>query len=580
MAGDDWFAAALNRNAAANPAKTAVRFCRADGDAFSEETLSYQEVDRAARATAAWLQSNLELGARALLLYPQGLGFVTGFVGCLYAGITPVAAPLPTGYSSQAERAAKIARDARTSIVLTDEQDLPDIRGWLDDSGLAGTMPVVAGPAATADPAGWRRPSVQPAQPAFLQYTSGSTSTPRGVLVSHGNLVHNLHWLRDALGWDSEDTLCSWLPMYHDMGLILMLLCPLYLGSTVTLMAPNDFLRRPQLWLRLVDTFGATASAAPNFAYELCVRRVTDAQIDGLDLSRWRYAINGAEPIDAVTLARFAERFARAGLRAEALSPGYGLAEATLGVSATPAGRGPRIWEVDAQALERNQIRPAEAGRPTRTLVSSGRFGVHDVRVVDPDNREVLPEGRIGEIWIGSGSVPLGYWRQPAETERTFRAVTAAGEGPFLRTGDLGLISDGELFVTGRIKEILIIHGRNLYPHDIERAVRAADPAFADRLCCAFSARVPHEEIVVVQELRAAGLDRARMAELAGRIRRVLFERLNTRVANVVFVKVGQVLRTTSGKIQRAAMSEMFRKGELNVVYEDLDPATRARYRR
>jgi acyl-CoA synthetase (AMP-forming)/AMP-acid ligase II len=237
------------------------------------------------------------------------------------------------------------------------------------------------------------------------------------------------------------------------------------------------------------------------------------------------------------------------------------------------------LREVDGPALERNEVSPVTPGRVGRTLVSSGVAGDHDIRIVEPGTGEQLPDRRIGEIWVGGGSVALGYWEQPEETERTFRAMTAAGDGPFLRTGDLGFFENGELFVTGRIKELIIIHGRNLYPHDLERELRSVDPVFADRVACAFSVPVPQEEIVLVTELRPGRMSPEELAALAGRVRRGLSQTLDVRIANVVFVKVGQIARTTSGKIQRRLMGELFRTGELAAIYEDLDPATRARWR-
>lgn len=583
MTGYDGYVAAVARNARTAPDRIAIRFSRPDGDAFDQQAFTYRELDRAARSTAAWLQARLRPGDRVLLLHGPGLNFVTSFLGCLYAGVYPAAAPLPTGYRNQAERAAKIVRDARISQVLTDTESLADIRAWAAEHELTSErgddLPVNDAAGATADPSGWTPVDVGPSDPAFLQYTSGSTSTPRGVVVSHGNLVHNVEGLGSMMNWSAGDGFCSWLPTYHDMGLIAMLLCPLYLGSTVDLLSAHDFLRRPLLWLKLIDMSGAAVSAAPNFAYDLCCRRVSDEQIAALDLSRWGSAANGAEPIDAGTLARFAERFAPAGFRPEALAPGYGLAETTLGIAASPRSVRPVLREVDGTSLERNEVRTAVPGRIGRTLVSSGVAGDHDIRVVDPESRDQLPDRRIGEIWVGGGSVALGYWEQPEETERTFRAMTTAGDGPFLRTGDLGFFENGELFVTGRIKELIIIHGRNLYPHDLERELRAVDPAFADRVACAFSVPVPQEEIVVVSELRPGRLGPEELAALAGRVRRGLAETLDIRIANVVFVKVGQIMRTTSGKIQRRLMSELFRTGELAAIHEDLDPATRARWR-
>jgi acyl-CoA synthetase (AMP-forming)/AMP-acid ligase II/acyl carrier protein len=586
------FVETVAANAARTPGKRAVVFCRGGrGDGYTSQELSYGDLDAAARATAAWLRGRLQPGDRALLLYPQGLAFVTSFLGCLYAGVLPVAAPLPTEYKNRANRTVEVARDARASIVLTDSESLPGIREWLSSSGLAATVSAAAQPAqaadlagsaglaAAADPGYGAPPEADGQRPAFLQYTSGSTSAPRGVTVSYANLEDNIQIMRDARDWQDGPDFCSWLPVHHDMGLVMKLLTPLYLGSTVILMAPTDFLLRPRLWLSLISDYGVAVSGAPNFAYDLCARRLTDAQVGRLDLSGWRCAVNGAEPVAAATLARFADRFGPAGFRAESFAPGYGLAEATLCVSFASPDRAPLVRRVDPAALARHEICPARPGAPAQLLVVCGPVRAQELRIVDPATREVLPAGQVGEIWVGGDSVTQGYWRQPEETERVFGAVTDGGEGPFLRTGDLGAVQDGELFVTGRIKEMMIIHGRNLYPHDIEREVRALDPALADRVCCVFSVPVPEEQIVVVQEVRASGLDGPALADLAGRIRRGVWDAVGVRAANVVFVKVGRVTKTTSGKLQRTAISELFRSGELDVIYEDLDSAARARFR-
>ncbi|HEX6524005.1 MAG TPA: fatty acyl-AMP ligase [Streptosporangiaceae bacterium] len=579
MAGYEGLVGTIMRNAARTPSKPAVVFCQVRGGACAEQVLSYGQLDRKARTIAAWLQARFQPGDRIMLLYAQGLDFVTSFLGCLYGGMVPIAAPIPR-YKAQAGRAAAIARDAQVSMVLTDDENLPHIDGWLNHSDLAGNTQAAVGLVGEADPGGWTQPRLNRQTLAFLQYTSGSTSTPRGVMVSHGNVEHNIRWMSRVWELSDEQRFCSWLPTFHDMGLILMLLCPLYVGSTIVLLSPTDFLRRPQVWLQLIDRHNIAVSGAPDFAYQLCMRKLTDADIDQLDLSGWSAAINGSEPIDASTLDRFARRFSRAGFRHETFAPGYGLAEATLCVSGATAPCRPVVRQVDAESLERNEFRAAQADDRSQALVSSGQTCDDlDVRIVDPNTLRVLPDGQIGEIWVKGDSVAEGYWRQPEETERTFRAVTAHGDGPYLRTGDLGVISLGELFVTGRIKDMMIVRGRNLYPHDIEREIRTLDAEFAERISCAFSVPAPHEEIVVIQEVRRANGDTARLDGLAKRIRQGLWNALEVRVAGVVLVKPGGVVKTTSGKIQHASMREMFRNDEIDPLYEDLDEAIRSRFR-
>ncbi|MEO3743376.1 fatty acyl-AMP ligase [Plantactinospora sp. B5E13] len=582
------FVAALGEVAARVPDKPAVLFHRSGG----VESLTYRELDRAARSIAVWLRDRLPAGdARVVLAHGPGLSFVTAFVGCLYAGVTPVPVPPPTGHRHQVVRSAGIVADCGAALVLTDPETLPAVLAWRDASGL-GDIPC-AGPAAISEareepgksgPDRWHPPDPDPDRLAFLQYTSGSTSAPKGVMVSHGNLAHNIGLMRDCHGWHGDLVFCSWLPTYHDMGLIAMLLTPLYLGGTAVLLSAMDFLKRPYLWLDLISRYRAQVSCAPNFAYDLAVRQVGDEQVAGLDLSGWRYACNGSEPINAGTLERFAARFAPAGFRPEALLPGYGLAEATLYVSGTRVDSPPVVRHVDTAALAADKLvvasdpTSAELDGPASTtpLVSSGVVRGIEVLVVDPASGIVLPDGQVGEVWIGGGSVAAGYWRRPDETAETFGARTADGAGPFLRTGDLGAYLDGELFITGRRKEMLIVNGRNLYPHDVEREAADVHPVFAELPTCVFS--VPGrqgEAIVLVQEIRSRGLTGDDLRGYARTAKTTMTVRLGVRVGNVVFVRPGRILRTSSGKIQRRAMRDRFLAGTLESLHEDLDPELR-----
>ncbi|MEE6259666.1 fatty acyl-AMP ligase [Plantactinospora sonchi] len=589
------FVTALGEVVARVPDKPAVLFHRASG----VESLTYRELDRAARSVAVWLRDRLPAGdARVVLAHAPGLSFVTAFVGCLYAGVTPVPVPPPTGHRHQVVRSAGIVADSGAAMVLTDPESLPAVLAWRDASGL-GDIPC-AGPATTpdageSDPDRWRPPDPDPDRVAFLQYTSGSTSAPKGVMVGHGNLAHNIGLMRDCHGWHGDLVFCSWLPTYHDMGLIAMLLTPLCLGGTAVLLPAMDFLKRPYLWLDLISRYGAQVSCAPNFAYDLTARQVGDEQLGQLDLSHWRYACNGSEPINAGTLERFAARFAPAGFRRAALLPGYGLAEATLYVSGTRVDSPPVVRRVDTAALAADRlvasdgvasgdpvgVTPAalpgpDGPVPTTELVSSGVVRGIEVLVVDPATGVVLPDGQVGEVWIGGGSVASGYWRRPDETAETFGARTADGAGPFLRTGDLGAYLDGELFITGRRKEMLIVNGRNLYPHDVEREAAEVHPVFAELPTCVFS--VPGrqgEAIVLVQEIRSRGLTGDDLHGYARTAKTALGARLGVRVGNVVFVRPGRILRTSSGKIQRRAMRDRFLAGTLESLHEDLDPELR-----
>ncbi|MEV7232513.1 fatty acyl-AMP ligase [Streptomyces sp. NPDC051020] len=575
----------LQAHVRTGPEREAVAFVRSDGSAPVEETLTYGQLDAAARSVAVALAENgVRTGDRVLLLHPQGLGFVRAFLGCVYAGAVPVPAPLPGGQRHHYVRAAGIIRDAGVSLVLTGRDDLAEISAWLDES--PDRVPCLAvEDAATADAGQWWRPDIDGDSLVFLQYTSGSTSAPKGVMVSHSNLLHNLALIQRSTGFTRETRFGSWLPLYHDMGLIGLLLEPLYLGASATLMSPTEFLKRPVSWLRMIDRRGIHMTSAPNFAYDLCIRRLTDEQIAGLDLSRWRWACNGAEPIDARTLAAFGERLAPAGFRQEAFLPCYGMAETTLFITGSDPELPPVSRWADAADLERNVLTPLSAdpgddpGRPAQLLASSGTGWELDVIVVDPADHQVLADGRIGEIWVRGGSVGRGYWNNEEENERIFRAVTADGRTGFLRTGDLGAILDGQLFVTGRIKEMLIVHGRNLYPHDIERSARLAHPSVAHLVGSVFTVPAAREEIVVVQEVRAPGKGEDFLREVTAAVRKALTAELGVRIANVVLVRPGRVSRTTSGKIQRRLMRTLFLENAMEPLHEELEPEIRSRYR-
>ena len=562
---------------------------RADGpDGAGAEHLTYATLDRRARALAVRLREHGAEGRPVLLLYPPGPEFLVAFTGCLYAGAVAVPAPLPGDRGERLQRVSGILKDTVARLVLTDAAHAADTSLWLAVSGGGETVclatdidtgvPGVHGGAHSGTEADdWRPPAVGPDDLAFLQYTSGSTSKPRGVMVTHRNLMANQAALQRLLGTTADDRFGNWLPHYHDMGLIAHLLHPLYLGTTAVQMAPAAFIKRPVGWLRAFGDHGLTVGGGPNFSYDLCTRRVTDAQLDELDLSSWRLALCGAEPVRARTLDAFARRFAPAGLRASSLYPGYGLAEATLAVSGgrpgLPAGR----LTVDAAALEHDELRPPAAGRPTRTLVGSGR--IHgddfDLRVVDPVACAEMPPGRVGEIWLRGDSVARGYWHSPLDTDDTFGATLADVPGEFLRTGDLGVVDDGELYITGRLKEVVILNGRNIYPQDVEWAIREIEPALGTGNGAVFTVGADREQLVVVQEARVPRQETDRLRDLTRAVQTLVGQDFDVPAGNVVLVRPGTVRRTTSGKVQRTLMRRLFLDGEITPLYEVLDPAVR-----
>jgi acyl-CoA synthetase (AMP-forming)/AMP-acid ligase II len=532
--------------------------------------LSYAELDYRARRIGGWLQERFPPGARVLLLYPP-VGYIPGFFGCQYAGMVAVPAPLPGRYDYERRRVRGIAADAGVCAVLTDDASQPGVRAWLAGEGLD-WLPVLAADAA-GDPAGgaggdaWRMPELGHDSIALLQYTSGSTAEPKGVVVDHGNLLANAATLRRTLDVPESVRFGGWAPHYHDMGLMAQTLPALFHGSTCVLMSPTSFLRDPWQWLKMVDVYDVGWSAAPNFAYELCYRKVSDEQIAQLDLSRWRHAVNGSEPVQMATMASFAKRFASAGLRADALSACYGLAESTVFVSGAP----PRDWvsvRVDPDLLARHRFELV-AFPDGRELPSNGTAPDCDVRIVDPDTGAVLPPGRVGEIWLRGPSVARGYWRDDAATAATFRGRTADGDGDFLRTGDLGAVRDGEIYVTGRLKEMLIIRGRNLYPQDVEHELRQRHPELGN-VGAVFTVPAAEdgagEALVVTHEVRGRMAD-VDLRALAGRIRRTVAREFGVGNAVVALLRRGAVRRTTSGKVQRSAMRHLFLAGTLPTEY-------------
>ncbi|MCA2211349.1 fatty acyl-AMP ligase [Jidongwangia harbinensis] len=563
------FTGQLLRQVRTRPDHPAVIYTEDPGAAGAEVRLSYRRLHDAASALAARLRAAYPAGARLLLCCPPGPDFVIAFVACQYAGLVAVPAPGPDGNTYRRQRLLGIARDSGSLAVLTDGRSADAVRAWTDAAGI--DLPAITPPADHgAAPADRITIRSRPEALSFLQYTSGSTGVPRGSMISQRNLARHCRMFRSMLGVTGAVPIGGWLPLFHDMGLIGHVITPLFCGGTSVLMPPAVFLRRPVAWLRLVQHYGLHMSAAPNFAYEMCTARVSDEELRDLDLSRWVVAINGSEPVQARTVTAFIDRFAPAGLRPETVCPGYGLAEATLAVSLSRADRPPAITPVDPGAVAHHTLRPtaavppgAAAGgpAPTRQLVGNGPVSGLDVRIVDPHTRAVRPAGAVGEIWVRGHTVAEGYWAQPEATRETFAAVTADGEPGFLRTGDLGTFHGDELYLTGRIKEVLVVSARNLYPQDIEAEARTCHPGLTGLVGAAFTVPAPQEEAVLVHEWRA-GAERADPEAVAGRLQLHLSRAFGVAVS-VVLVPPRTVPRTTSGKVRRADTRGLFLDGAL-----------------
>ena len=544
-----------------------------DGES-AETSLTYGELDRQARAVGALLHCSGASGERALLLYPPGLEFIAAFFGCLYGGVVPVPAypPSPAQLTRTLPKLRAIANDAQPVVALTTSSILSMSKVFLSQAQDFQAMRWLA----TDDVDGnlvddWRDPALSSDAVAFLQYTSGSTAVPKGVIVSHANLLHNSALIHQCFELTPSSRAVSWLPPYHDMGLIGGVLQPLFGGFPVTLLSPVAFLQRPLRWLQAISRTAATTSGGPNFAYDLCVRKSTPEQRATLDLSSWQVAFNGAESVRSETLDRFVAAFAPCGFRREAFYPCYGLAEATLIVSGGLNAASPVVRGFQASALEHHQFIPDSIDdAAARTLVGCGQ-ALQDQRIViaDPVSCTASLEDHIGEIWVTGPSIARGYWNQPEDTEHTFQAYLAdTGEGPFLRTGDLGCVIDGELFVTGRLKDLIIIRGRNHYPQDIERTVERSHPALRQGCGAAFSVGTMadgDERLVIVQELERH-VQHADVEAVADAIRQAVAEHHEVQVFAVVLIKTGTIPKTSSGKIQRHACRAGFLAGNLEVI--------------
>ncbi|MBO9999004.1 MAG: fatty acyl-AMP ligase [Cyanobacteria bacterium SID2] len=563
------------------------------------QKLSYGDLDTHARAIAAWFQQHGARDERALLLYPQGLNVIAAFCGCLYAGVVAVPVPPPEAgrLKRTLPRLQAIIQDARASIVLTTGSILnllEDVRGDFPELDRATWLNTETIDLALAER--WHNPGLEPDGLAYLQYTSGSTSTPKGVMLSHRNLMGHLADLQQACGYDSNSVTVNWMPYFHDYGLVEGLMEPLYNGTPCYVMSPFAFVKRPLRWLQAIDRYRGTHSQAPNFAYDLCVRRAKPKDLRNLDLSTWEAAGNAAEPINPEVLAKFYQTFSQCGFRWNAFAPAYGLAEATLLVSAKPKLSAPVLIEVDAAALEQNKIaillHTANANEngsadSVRAYPSCGRLVCDtEVAIVNPDTFQRCASNEVGEIWVSSSRVAQGYWRRPDATKETFQAYihdaerSANLEGPFLRTGDLGFLHEGELFITGRMKDLIIIRGTNHYPQDIEWTIQQLHPALRPDYGAAFSIFVEgNERLVVVQEVER----RAQIADserVICDVRQAISEVHELQVYAIVLAKPGTILKTSSGKIQRRACRSSFLAGSIEVVADWCeDPQMTDRFR-
>lgn len=538
-----------------------------DGD-DEEIWWTYADLDRRARAIAGKLQSLGLAGERALLLYPPGIDFMAGFFGCLYAGVIAVPA-FPPRRNRNTLRIQSISDDANAKAALSVHDVCNRVEPFFKEAPHLKELAWVATDELSLDMADkWKEPEIRSDDLAVLQYTSGSTGTPKGVMLAHSNLIHNVSTITHCFAPTRQATGASWLPTYHDMGLVGGALYAMFFGRNCILMSPLAFLQKPVRWLRLISKHKITISGGPNFAYDLCVQKVSDEQMEGLDLSCWEVAFNGAEPIRATTLRKFQERFAPVGYKAEMMYPCYGMAETTLLVTGGLKQERPIEQTFHGGELDEHHIVPVEPDHPdARQLVGCGRVPPGtQVCIVDPVNYRRLPADRVGEIWVDSPSVGKGYWNKPGLTQDTFGAKLADRvSGTYLRTGDLGFLHEGELFVTGRLKDLIIVRGVNRYPQDIELTVEQASDRLQAGAVGAFAVDMhDRERLIIVSEVERTR--RKDWTDVIHAIRRHVTMEHDLPPDGIVLVRFGSIPKTSSGKIQRHACRDGFTEGTLSVV--------------
>lgn len=531
-------------------------------------SINYLDLDKKSRSVAVYLQSLLSPEDRVLLLYPSGLDFIVAFFGCLYAGIVAIPA-YPPRRNQNTSRLESIIMDARPKAVLTKSDLLESIRSRLSENLDITKLDYLSTDDIDIDKSiEWQEPGINGDTLAFLQYTSGSTGTPKGVMLTHRNLLYNEEMIKVRFQHSEKTVFVGWLPLFHDMGLIGNVLQPIYLGIPCYLMSPVDFIQKPYRWLQAISLYKATTSGGPNFAYDLCVKKITPEQIASLDLSSWQVAFNGAEPIRYQTLKQFSDTFASCGFSPETFYPCYGMAETTLLVTGGIPSELPVICTVDEAALEQNRIL-ITTDEHGKKIVGCGQTSLEQkIIIVNPDTcTECLPE-EVGEIWIAGDNVSIGYWQRPEQTKIDFHAYLADTKaGPFLRTGDLGFLQNGELFVTGRMKDVIIIRGQNHYPQDIEFTVENSHPGLKPASGAAFTVEVKGvDRLVIVQEVERAYIRKLDIKEVIGNISQSVAAQHGLQVYKAVLVKTGSIPKTSSGKIQRYACKNRFLNDTLNLI--------------
>lgn len=531
--------------------------------------LTYGQIDRKARSIASRLQFLDMTGGNALLLFQSGLEYICAFMGCLYAGVVaiPFAPPNPAQMERTLSSIQQVLADARPRVLLTTSAVRSVAEKFFVSMPQEQTLQWLATddiPEQNAE--NWQEPDITGNTLAMLQYTSGSTAAPKGVMLSHGNILHNLSLIPQRCLLTKESTHVTWLPLHHNLGLMLGVALNLYLGAHSILMSPISFLQRPYRWLRAISHYRAHTSAAPNFAYDLCAEKISPQELTTLDLRTWEVAMVGGEPVQQDILARFAKTFARQGFRPEAFLPGYGMAESAVMISVSKRKEVPTFKSLSKEFLEQGRAVECPMNSPETIKTVGYELFPEDQHlvIVAPEKLLPLPPGEIGEIWVKSQSIAQGYWGQTAKTEETFQAyLPDLGTGPFLRTGDLGFIKDDQLFITGRCKDLIIINGRNHYPQDLELTVQNSHRVIQSGGCAAFSLTDTDEErVVIVAELDVQEGTTPDLKAITLAVQQAVAVEHGLRV-NVALLKPGSMPKTAIGKVQRFACRAGYLAGTL-----------------
>lgn len=554
------------------PDHTAYIFL-ADGEE-AEEKLTYNELYQAAMEIADRLAEKNMHGERALMLYPPGLDFVKALYGCFYAGVIAVPA-YPPRKNRSLERIRLMVADSGSKIVLTNDDihktsersfsDVEELKGLLWLPTDKPTLPASPPPSLHAS---------MPSDIALLQYTSGSTGQPKGVMVTHRNIMRSVEYICQSFKLSTKSVSVTWLPSFHDMGLIDGVIEPVYTGFPGVIIPPVAFLQKPVRWLKAISKYKGTHGGAPNFAFDLCVDGITDEEKQGLDLSSMNTLYCGAEPIRRGSFERFVETYKNFGFSAGQLYPCYGMAETTLIISGPEAGRGPVYLGICGSDLEEHKITPKHEGETDlRYLVGVGYTWIDtNVKIVNPDTQMLCNKDEVGEIWVSGSIVTAGYWNKPEETEHSFAATILDDPGiRYFRTGDLGFFHQGELYISGRLKDMVIIHGRNYYPQDIEYIAEKSHPALRPNASAAFSITINDEEkLVVVAEVERTAIRGLDVQAVCDEIRQHIAEEMELAVYGIMLLRTASILKTSSGKIQRKACKEGFLHKTLESVGESI----------